>query len=112
MHRLHAGQVVLELQGAIKELVENSLDAGATTIDVRIKNNGLDTIEVADNGSGIAEADWAMIGELEHWTSLMKKARSTIRLNWQIYRPSQKYRPLGSEAKPCRLCALYANQSR
>jgi len=62
VHRLHAGQVVLELQGAIKELVENSLDAGATTIDVRIKDNGLDTLEVSDNGSGIAEADWGFIG--------------------------------------------------
>ena len=34
VHRLHAGQVVLELQGAIKELVENSLDASATTIGI------------------------------------------------------------------------------
>lgn len=63
MHRLHAGQVVLELQGAVKELVENSLDAGATTIEVRFKDNGLDSVEVMDNGSGIAEADWEYIGE-------------------------------------------------
>ena len=62
MHRLHAGQVVLELQGAIKELVENSLDAGASQIEVRIKDHGLDSIEVIDNGSGIAEADWPLIG--------------------------------------------------
>jgi DNA mismatch repair protein PMS2 len=64
VHRLHAGQVVLELQGAVKELVENSLDAGATTIEVRFKDNGLESVEVVDNGSGIAEADWAYIGEL------------------------------------------------
>lgn len=31
-------------------------------IDVRIKDNGLDSIEVVDNGSGIAEADWESIG--------------------------------------------------
>jgi len=64
VHRLHAGQVVLELQGAVKELVENSLDAGATTIEVRFKDNGLESVEVMDNGSGIAEADWAYIGQL------------------------------------------------
>lgn len=63
MHRIHAGQVVLELQQAVKELVENSLDAGATTIEVRIKDHGKDTIEVMDNGSGIAEEDWQSIGE-------------------------------------------------
>ncbi|ORX36000.1 hypothetical protein BD324DRAFT_642703 [Kockovaella imperatae] len=67
-HRIHSGQVVLDLQGAIKELVENSLDAGATTIDVRFKNQGLDSIEVLDNGSGIAEEDWPSIG-LKHHTS-------------------------------------------
>ncbi|WVW82358.1 hypothetical protein I302_104365 [Kwoniella bestiolae CBS 10118] len=68
VHRIHSGQVVLDLQGAIKELVENSLDAGATVIDVRIKDNGLDSIEISDNGSGIAESDWESIG-LKHHTS-------------------------------------------
>ncbi|KAK4686266.1 DNA mismatch repair protein PMS2, partial [Tremellales sp. Uapishka_1] len=68
VHRIHAGQVVLELQAAIKELVENSLDAGATSIDVRIKEQGLESIEVVDNGSGIGEADWPNIG-LKHHTS-------------------------------------------
>ncbi|OCF30386.1 hypothetical protein I316_07993, partial [Kwoniella heveanensis BCC8398] len=68
VHRIHSGQVVLDLQGAIKELVENSLDAGATNIDVRIKDNGLDTVEISDNGSGISEADWESIG-LKHHTS-------------------------------------------
>nr|XP_019000494.1 uncharacterized protein I203_06911 [Kwoniella mangroviensis CBS 8507]OCF63955.1 hypothetical protein I203_06911 [Kwoniella mangroviensis CBS 8507] len=68
VHRIHSGQVVLDLQGAIKELVENSLDAGATAIDVRIKDNGLDSVEISDNGSGIAETDWESIG-LKHHTS-------------------------------------------
>ncbi|ORY23204.1 hypothetical protein BCR39DRAFT_501064 [Naematelia encephala] len=70
VHRLHSGQVVLELQQAIKELVENSLDAGASSIDVRIKDNGLDTLEVSDNGSGIAEADWPFIGMKHHTSKL------------------------------------------
>ncbi|KAL1410623.1 ATP-binding mismatch repair protein [Vanrija albida] len=68
VHRIHSGQVVLDLQGAVKELVENALDAGATIIDVRIKDNGLDSVEVVDNGSGIDQADWDSIG-LKHHTS-------------------------------------------
>ncbi|WWD17838.1 hypothetical protein CI109_102282 [Kwoniella shandongensis] len=68
IHRIHSGQVVLDVQGAIKELVENSLDAGATSIDVRIKDNGLDSVEISDNGSGIAQEDWEFIG-LKHHTS-------------------------------------------
>lgn len=66
MHRIHAGQVVLELQQAVKELVENSLDAGATSVEVRIKDHGKDTVEVLDNGSGISEEDWPSIGQLCH----------------------------------------------
>jgi DNA mismatch repair protein PMS2 len=64
VHRLHSGQVVLELQQAIKELLENSLDSGATSVEVKIKDHGLESIEVIDNGSGIAEEDWPSIGEL------------------------------------------------
>lgn len=63
MHRIHAGQVVLELQQAVKELVENSLDSGATSIEVKIKDHGTDSVEVVDNGSGISEEDWPSIGE-------------------------------------------------
>ena len=54
VHRICSGQVVLDLAGAVKELVENSLDAGATNVEVRLKDHGADTIEVADNGSGVA----------------------------------------------------------
>ncbi|KAL7424703.1 ATP-binding mismatch repair protein [Cryptotrichosporon argae] len=68
VHRIHAGQVVLDLQGAVKELVENSLDAGASIIEVRIREHGLGGVEVVDNGSGISEGDWASIG-LKHHTS-------------------------------------------
>ena len=80
-HRISSGQVVVDLQTAVKELVENSLDAGATTIgvspclhveivqcllmsptEVRFKNYGLDSIEVIDNGTGIAPADYDAVG--------------------------------------------------
>ena len=51
-----------------KELVENSLDAGATSIEVRFKNQGLDAIEVQDNGMGIAPHNYASLA-LKHYTS-------------------------------------------
>lgn len=77
VHRLHAGQVVLELQGAVKELVENSLDAGATSVEVRFKDNGLDSVEVVDNGSGIPQEDWEMIGEAPaRHSGMMSRGRS------------------------------------
>ncbi|KAF9467045.1 hypothetical protein BDZ94DRAFT_50409 [Collybia nuda] len=68
VHRITSGQVVIDLQTAVKELVENSLDAGATNIEVRFKQYGLKSIEVIDNGSGIAEEYHDSIA-LKHHTS-------------------------------------------
>ncbi|KAL0371437.1 UNVERIFIED_CONTAM: DNA mismatch repair protein PMS1 [Sesamum angustifolium] len=55
VHRICAGQVILDLSSAVKELVENSLDAGATSIEIALKEYGLESFQVIDNGSG-AEA--------------------------------------------------------
>ncbi|KAI0338661.1 DNA mismatch repair protein MutL [Trametopsis cervina] len=71
VHRITSGQVVIDLQTAIKELVENSLDAGATNIEVRFKDYGIDSIEVVDNGAGIAPEDYDAVG-LKHHTSKLQ----------------------------------------
>ncbi|KAF8881693.1 histidine kinase-like ATPase [Gymnopilus junonius] len=71
VHRITSGQVVIDLQTAVKELLENSIDAGATSIEVRFKNYGLTSIEVVDNGSGIAEEDYESIA-LKHHTSKLE----------------------------------------
>ncbi|GAB7337172.1 hypothetical protein MBLNU457_g2560t1 [Dothideomycetes sp. NU457] len=68
IHQIQSGQVIVDLNSVVKELVENSLDAGATSIDVRFKNHGLDSIEVQDNGNGISEEDYETIA-LKHYTS-------------------------------------------
>ena len=68
VHQIQSGQVIVDLCSVAKELVENSLDAGATAIEVRFKNNGLDLIEVQDNGSGIAPANYESVA-LKHFTS-------------------------------------------
>ncbi|CAA18355.1 Mismatch repair endonuclease PMS2 [Caenorhabditis elegans] len=51
--RLTTAQVVVSLSSAIRQLIDNSIDAGSTIIDIRVKNNGFESIEVQDNGSGI-----------------------------------------------------------
>ncbi|KAH4963924.1 hypothetical protein HBI78_121010 [Parastagonospora nodorum] len=68
VHQIQSGQVIVDLQSVCKELVENSIDAGATTVEVRFKNNGLDAIEVQDNGGGISPDDYETIA-LKHYTS-------------------------------------------
>lgn len=55
VHKICSGQVVLSLAVAVKELVENSIDAGATLVEIKLKDQGLQSVEVSDNGSGVEE---------------------------------------------------------
>ncbi|KAK0722134.1 hypothetical protein B0T26DRAFT_701449 [Lasiosphaeria miniovina] len=68
VHQIQSGQVIVDLCSVAKELVENSIDSGATAVDVRFKNQGLDSIEVQDNGSGIAPQNYESLA-LKHYTS-------------------------------------------
>ena len=61
IHRICSGQVILDLATAVKEVVENSIDAGATAVTVRFVNHGLDKFEVIDNGSGVDPASYETI---------------------------------------------------
>lgn len=61
IHRICSGQVIINLANAVKELIENSLDAGSKTVEIRLKNYGSDSIEVIDDGPGISESDFQTI---------------------------------------------------
>ncbi len=68
VQRICSDQVIVDLPSALKELLENALDAGATRLDIRLKEHGVELLEVADNGKGIAAADLDGVA-LRHTTS-------------------------------------------
>uniref|UniRef100_A0A4W6BPY6 PMS1 homolog 1, mismatch repair system component n=1 Tax=Lates calcarifer TaxID=8187 RepID=A0A4W6BPY6_LATCA len=65
---LSSSQVITSIVNVLKELIENSLDAGASSIDVKLENYGLDRLEVRDNGHGIKAADTPVMA-VRHFTS-------------------------------------------
>lgn len=68
IQRITSGQVIIDLVSIVKELVENSIDASSSKIEVLFKNSGLDSIEIIDDGTGIGEDDFTSVC-LKHCTS-------------------------------------------
>lgn len=71
IHDICTNQVVVTLHACVKELVENSLDAGATRIEVRLRESGADLLEVLDDGKGVSSDNHAMLAT-RHATSKIR----------------------------------------
>ncbi|XP_028291694.1 PMS1 protein homolog 1 isoform X2 [Gouania willdenowi] len=65
---LSSSQVITSVVNVVKELMENSLDAASSSIDIKLENYGLDRIEVRDNGHGIKATDTPVMA-VRHFTS-------------------------------------------
>jgi len=84
-NQIAAGEVVQRPASAVKELMENSLDAGATAIKLVVKDAGKSLIQVIDNGLGMSETDARMSLE-RHATSKIRTADDLFRLRTMGFR--------------------------
>ncbi len=84
-NQIAAGEVVQRPSSVVKELMENAIDAGATNIEVNIKDAGRTLIQVIDNGRGMSETDARMAFE-RHATSKICQAEDLFHLHTMGFR--------------------------
>lgn len=84
-NQIAAGEVIQRPASVIKELVENSIDAGATSITIILKDAGRTLIQVIDNGSGMSDTDARLAFE-RHATSKISKADDLFSLSTMGFR--------------------------
>lgn len=85
INQIAAGEVIERPASVVKEMVENSIDAGATKITVEIKNGGISFIRISDNGKGIAEDDMEIAFE-RHATSKIRVANDILKVKSMGFR--------------------------
>jgi len=85
VRRIAAGEVIVRPANAVKELIENSLDAGATDIRVEVKQGGKNLIRVSDNGCGMTRED-VRLAIARHATSKLDTAEDLTRITTYGFR--------------------------
>ncbi|HPN82443.1 MAG TPA: DNA mismatch repair endonuclease MutL, partial [Spirochaetota bacterium] len=83
--RIAAGEVVEQPASVVRELVDNAIDAGATSISIELTDGGLTAIRVVDNGSGMGAADLAR-SVLKHATSKIRSLEDLDRVTSMGFR--------------------------
>lgn len=84
-NQIAAGEVIQRPASVIKELVENSVDAGATVINVLVVDAGRTSIQVTDNGKGMSDTD-ARLSFERHATSKIRQADDLFALHTMGFR--------------------------
>ena len=84
-NQIAAGEVIQRPASVIKELVENSVDAGAKNIDVAVVDAGRTSIQVIDDGKGMSETDARLAFE-RHATSKIRQAEDLFNLHTNGFR--------------------------
>lgn len=85
INKIAAGEVIERPASVVKEMVENSIDAGSKNISIEIKNGGISFIKITDDGCGISEDDMEMAFE-RHATSKIRKASDLITVTTMGFR--------------------------
>lgn len=84
-NQIAAGEVIQRPASVVKELIENAVDAGATKVELNIKDAGKTAIQIIDNGCGMSEMDARMCFE-RHATSKLKSADDLFNLSTKGFR--------------------------